>query len=329
VSARFSEQNHYRHHPVGDPAGWQESWFLSWFDPESGSAGYHHVDFQPHRRRACVQSWYAEAGVVVSRYQSLGVPMTDYDPGEFEVGPIQVSTRSALSAYDVAISHVDSETGLRRSLYTLAFEAFTDPLVLSRTRKNVGPSDYASAGTGHYELLGRFDAHSSAGARSAGLAFLDHSWGWRDYGKLSSTYRWGHFLFGEDLFAVAYRMTNDTGVFHYGYVGDRGEIAPVVQVETEVTISDDGHTPLRALVRARTDHGDEYELTGETAVASVSTHDGGHFSTESYGRYRLGERFGAGHLAVRERGAPSPEHRGWLGAHDPPRQGHGREKQSW
>lgn len=312
----FTEQDHYRHHPAGEESLWQESWFLSWFDPVTRSAGYHHIDFQPSRERACVQSWYAEQGVVVSRFQSLNVPIDGYDPAAFEVGPIAVETLEPLRAYRVAVRDIDPRTGTRRPLYELDFTSFTEPLALTRQRRNVGPSDYSSAGTGHYELIGRFQTPASDGPARHGFAFADHSWGPRDYGKLSSTYRWGHFLFDEDLFVVAYRMTNASGVFHYGYVRDGGVTEPIVRVATEVTVADDGHTPLRAAITAETPRGERYEITGATAVSSVSTHDGGHFSTESYGDYTLRGRAGAGHLAVRERGAPSPEHRTWLEAHD-------------
>jgi hypothetical protein len=82
-------------------------------------------------------------------------------------------------------------------------------------------------------------------------------------------------------------------------------------------MAEDGHTPLAARLRVWTDTGHGYEFTGETDVSSVSTHDGGHFATGSYGVWRCGGRLGSGHLAVRERGTPSPEHQAWLTAHEP------------
>lgn len=51
----------------------------------------------------------------------------------------------------------------------------------------------------------------AAEAVARGFAFHDHSCGTRDHGRLSATYRWGHFTFGEDLFACVYAITNDTG----------------------------------------------------------------------------------------------------------------------
>ena len=95
-----------------------------------------------------------------------------------------------------------------------------------------------------------------------------------------------------------------------------GERHGVVRVDNRVEMAEDGHTPLAARLRVWTDTGHGYEFIGETEVSSVSTHDGGHFATETHGVWRCGGRLGSGHLAVRERGAPSAEHRAWLTAHD-------------
>lgn len=308
MSRQFSEADHYRHAPTDDP-NWQESWFTSWYDPSSGRAGYHHVDFQPARHRACVQSWVAADNVVVSRYQSLNIPIDDHAPDTFQLGPLGVQTVEPLRSFDLEVTDADEPTTL---LYNARFTGFTEPHSLSKNLL----SDYVSRGTGHYEVIGTLTGRSGAGAEFTGLAFHDHSWGPRDYTKLSTTYRWGHFLFGPDLYLVVYAMTNDAGRHHYGYVNEGGVVSPVAEVRTAVTIGDDGHTPLAATLHVCTADGREFELTGETAVASVSTHDGGHFATESYGTYRCGARVGAGHLAVRELTRPTAEHLAWLRRHD-------------
>lgn len=97
---------------------------------------------------------------------------------------------------------------------------------------------------------------------------------------------------------------------------DAGVNQYVVDVSTEVLVDHDGHTPREATIRAWTDAGRGYAITGSVDVSSVASHDGGHFATESYGLYRLGGRLGGGHLAVRERGAPSPQHRSRLEVHE-------------
>lgn len=301
----YTACDHFRHHPAGTSAAtatlWQEAWLTSWYDPVTRSGGYHHVDFQPAKQRACVQSWVARGGEVVSRYQSLNVPMPEYDPAGFHAGPLDVAMITPLKEFTVRLPEVD-----------LAFTGFTAPLVLRGNRV----SDYESSGTGHYEVFGRIAATFPDGATASAFAFHDHSWGPRDYGNLTATYRWGHLTFGEDLFAAVYAMTTDRGRFDYGYVHDRGERHGVVRVDNRVEMAEDGHTPLAARLRVWTDTGRGYEFTGETEVSSVSTHDGGHFATETYGLWRCGGRLGSGHLAVRERAAPSAEHRAWLTAHD-------------
>jgi hypothetical protein len=302
----YSACDHFRHHPP-EPSDqgralWQESWLTSWYDPLTRSGGYHHVDFQPARQRACVQSWVARGGEVLARYQSLNVPMPEYDTGGFTAGPLEVSTTTPLSAYTLRLPEAEA-----------AFTGFTGPLEIHDNTV----SDYRSPGTGHYEVFGRLAVAFPDGGTASAFAFHDHSWGPRDYGNLTATYRWGHLTFGEDLFAALYAMTTDRGRGDYGYVYDRGERHGVVRVDNRVEMAEDGHTPLAARLRVWTDSGRGYEFTGETDVSSVSSHDGGHFATETHGTWRCGGRLGAGPLAVRERGAPSAEHRDWLTAHEP------------
>jgi hypothetical protein len=298
----YAPEDHHRHHPDGDVPGWQESWLTSWYDPITRSGGYHHVDFQPGRGRACVQSWIARGGEVLERYQSLNVPMDDYDPAAFRAGPLDVTTTVPLRGYTTRLPQVE-----------LVFTGFTGPLA---PRGNT-ISDYRSPGTGHYEVFGRVAATFPDGGTATAFAFHDHSWGPRDYGDLAATYRWGHLTFGEDLFAVVYAMTSDRrGRGDYGYVVDGGVRHGVVRVANRIVTAEDGHTPLTAHLQVWTGSGHGYEFTGETDLSGVSTHDGGHFATETYGTWRCGGRLGSGHLAVRERASPSPEHRAWLSAHE-------------
>ena len=71
---------------------WQESFFLSWYDAQSQSGGYQHVDIQPFKNRACVWSWIAARGRIVSRYQSLNLALPTTDISNFTAGPITVET---------------------------------------------------------------------------------------------------------------------------------------------------------------------------------------------------------------------------------------------
>ncbi len=313
----FSEQDHFRHTAPEGMENWQESWVTSWFDPLTQTGAYHHVDFQPERGKACVQSWFAEHGQVLSRYQSLNIPMNDYAPDEFDFGPLSVQTMEPLRGYRLSVNDIDPISDGAVRLYDMTFEGFTPAMPLARETASVGPSDYSSRGTGHYEVIGRGEVCTSAGQLRRVFVFHDHSWGPRDYSKLTSTYRWGHFLFAEDLFAVLYRMTNDTGTFCYGYVHDAGRTTRVVDVSVELAVADDGHTPTGATLTAFVESGSGYQITGRTQVSSISTHLGGHFSTETFGTYQLGGRVGGGHLAVRELGRPTPEHLAWLTRHDP------------
>jgi hypothetical protein len=264
-----------------------------------------------------VQSWYAEAGQVVSRYQSLNIPMTEYDVTNFSVGPLTVSAPEAFGETSVSVTSIDPATGDAAPLMSLRYAPFTEPILLAKSSNDVGPSEYTSDRSGHYEMMGRFRGSSEQGADFSGFAFIDHSWGPRDWGSIAATARWGHFIFGEDLYAVIYTIGQDANRFHYGHVYDAGQFSRVVNVDTQVLMAQDGHTPLRATITAWTDDDRGYVLEGTTDVSSVETQDGGHFWTGAYGTYTLRGRLAGGLLEVSERRWPSAEHRLWLNAHEP------------
>jgi hypothetical protein len=313
----ITEKDHFRHSAPSGLASWQESWMVSWYDPKTRTGGYHHIDFQPNRRRACVQSWYAERGVVVSRYQSMNVPMADYDPDAFDLGPLSMRSKGPHKGFVLNMDHIDPQSGLRHPLVQLDFAPFTEPLLLTKEKRNVGPSEYAADIAGHFELLGRFVAKTPAGGGASGYAFMDHSWGPRDWGSISSTARWGHFIFDENLFAVVYSVGQDVKRFDYGYIFNNGRHEQINSVWTRVGIAHDGHTAETAEIRFWTAQGSGYRIVGTTDVSSVNTQDGGHFWTPSYGTYELGSRLCGGLLEIGERRRPSAEQLEWLTAHDP------------
>jgi hypothetical protein len=308
--------------PLDADPSWQESIFLSWYDVRARAGGYHHVDFQPHRQRCCVWSWTAVDGVVTNRYQSLSLPLAP-DVANFTAGALTVRSVRPLESIDLQVRSPRSDVVIEHVMYT----AFT-PLLYQRMNPDgsavtdhgsVGLSDYGSANTGHYETFGRFDGvvgPDDARRRVAGVGMQDHSWGPRQYGKLTSAHRFLHMTLGTDLFASLYAMTRDVTDFDYGYVYDDGLFHSVDSIHIETAIGRDGHTPTGCEGTIWTRTGRGYEFSATMDVASVSTHDGGYFATDAYGRFRLGARVGGGLLSVRERGEPSSQHRAWLDEHD-------------
>jgi hypothetical protein len=308
--------------PPGADESWQESFFLSWYDVRRRCGGYHHVDFQPGRDRACVWSWTCAAGVVVNRFQSMNLPWPQGDLTAFDAGPLSVRTERPLVSYRVDVCDAG------REVERLSFDAFT-PLLYQRMDTDgspvadhgaVGLSDYASAATGHYETFGRVTG-TVAGPDGVpvevdGYGMQDHSWGPRQYGRLTSAHRFLHLTLGTDLYASLYAMRRDVTDFNYGYVHDAGSFHSVDDIEIDVTIARDGHTPTSCQGVIWTTTGRGYEFDAVLEVSSVSTHDGGYFATDAYGRFCVGHRVGSGLLSVRERAEPSSEHRTWLDRHD-------------
>src|SRR5690606_28691696 len=117
--------------PPDAPHNWQESFFFSWYDPQSRSGGYHHIDLQYFKRRACVWSWIAARGRVVSRFQSLNLPWPEGDLSDITVGPISIRTLQPLASYAIEVVHPEAPCGSRFSRESVTFTAFTDPLYLA------------------------------------------------------------------------------------------------------------------------------------------------------------------------------------------------------
>ena len=307
---------------------WQESFFLSWYDAQSQSGGYQHVDIQPFKNRACVWSWIAARGRIVSRYQSLNLALPTTDISNFTAGPITVETLEPLARYRMTTAHPELGGSGRTATEDVVFQAFTQPLYLAMDEQGqplagsgkVGVSDYQSGGSGHYETIGKvtgtitdFDGTQTP---VNGFGMQDHSWGVREYGGLTAAHRFVHCAFGPDLFASLYAMAKDQSDHSYGYVYDNGTYHRVSQLEIDVVVGRDGHTPKSCEVRMWSPTGRGYVFTGEGAVSSVSSHDGGFFGTDAYGEFRCGGRRGSGLIGLRERSQPSTAERAWLEAHD-------------
>jgi hypothetical protein len=310
------------HAPDANDPNWQESGFWSWYDPYTRSGGYHHLDIQPAKRRCCIWSWTMVAGEVVHRYQSLNLPLVE-DIADFEVGPLRLSTKEPLRNYELAVT-----TPAGQPVERISFEAFS-PLLYQRMHEDgtpvddhgsVGLSVYGRPKTGHYETMGWFRgsvvAPGSEPLEVVGAGMQDHSWGPRTYGGLTSAHRFVHMTFGPDLYASVYAMRRDTANFNYGYVFEGGRYHSVADVEIEVAVDRDGATPKRCEGIVWTQNRRAFEFRGEIDGASPSTHDGGFFSMDSYGRFRMGGRVGGGLLALRERSGPSSAEQRTLTAHD-------------
>lgn len=316
---------------------------FSWYDPIAKAGAYHHIDFQIMKRRACIWSWIAKDGKVISRYQALNLPLDSYDMSDFKVGPIAVKTIRPLAAYAISVRHPEQGTS-NCAMEELEFEAFTPPLYLTMTEDlqhdtsldDVGPSRYQEDCTGHYETFGRVRGtitdHTGDSVDVSAYAFQDHSWGPRDYASLTAAHRWIYAVFGDDLFADIYTIVTDAvepsvsdetagvhhpGDHHYGYVYDRGSFQRIQKLEVDVNVAHDGHTPKSCNVCAWTISGRGYEFSGALHAASVSTQDGGFFSTDSVGVFRSGGRVGSGLLGLRNRHRPSAIQREHLARFDP------------
>ena len=234
------------HHPgEGDDERWQESWFLTWLDPDNGAGGFHHLSQWRNKGICDVWSWTALDGEVVGKYQHLALPIPDADLNDIEVGGWTIKTTDPLRAFDFTATYPDAKSAIAYS----AHEGHVEEYVLS-------PAG-ASIGDNHYESFGLAEGtveHGGGKREVSGVAFSDHSWGPRDMGKLLAE-RSIIVSFGEDLYAQILIWTTAEGQTPFGYVCENGVSRRIRSVETNTVIADDGHTPVRCDARVAVEEG--------------------------------------------------------------------------
>lgn len=292
------------HHPgPEDDERWQESWFLLWIDPAQRAGGFHHLSQWRNQGICDVWSWTAFGGEVVGKYQHLALPIPEGDLNDLEVGGMTIRTREPLRSFDFTAAY----PACRTSITYAAHQRHVEEYVLS-------PAG-ASIGDNHYESFGRCSGTIEVGGDTvpvSGMAFTDHSWGPREMGKLL-TERSVLVSFGEDLYAQLLTWTTPAGRTEFGYVCEDGVSHRVIELETNMVIADDGHTPLRADIHARCEGGRGYRMQAEGWVSGVTTAQDGFFITDTFSEFTCGGRVGAGLIEAMPLKAPAPWHRELLG----------------
>jgi hypothetical protein len=294
------------HSPEGADDSWQESWYLTWYDPLRRAGGSYHVGLQRPRHRADVWSWTTLEGRLVGHYQSLVLPLPSDDLSDMRIGGMHISTTRPLTAYRVDAGYGD---GAARAV--VDYEAFTQPFAFGLDGEGV------EIGTSHYESFGRLTGTVTADdARVAvsGWAFQDHSWGPRDWTSLLS-HRWICATFSEDLFLSVAAFVTRAGRKVSGYVYDGGFDA-VADVSFGTRVADDGHSPEGCDARIWTTDGRGYHLTGTCDAGAVSSHDGGFFVSDGLTTFEMGGRLGTGMFEVSELKTLAPWLRDELGLDD-------------
>jgi hypothetical protein len=298
---QIPESDNASHEP-GDDERWQETTFLAWFDPVARAGGFHHVDVQPNRERACLWSWLAVDGRVVAHRQDLNLPLPKTDISELELDSLSVSTLRPLRDFGFTVE-------LDGARAELCYTARTEPFAYHMDGSG------ATVATGHYETHGRVTGTVSVGERQVPVeaaGFQDHSWGPRDYGSVLA-HRWLWAYLGEDLLASVFSLIGERGRADFGYVHDAGTFHAVRQARFNARIDDDGHSPIDADVRVWTATGRGYRFGFTVDVSSISSQDGDFFITDGLGVAECGSRLGPGLLEVHDAGRPTAAERRWLG----------------
>ncbi|MEO9327860.1 DUF7065 domain-containing protein [Gordonia aurantiaca] len=277
------------HEPTGEES-FQESWYLTFYDPHSGIGGNYHLGLQTPRGRADVWNWTVVDNKVGGHFESLTLPLPDADLSDLSLGGLDITTVEPLRSYDVTATYPDSDLTA-----TVRYEAFTDPFAFGLDGNGV------QIGSSHYESFGRVTGTLTTGGDKTDFtawAFQDHSWGPRSWSSLRS-HRWICATFGDDLFMSVAGFVTDTGSRVSGYVYDDGFRA-VDRVSFGMSVDDDGYSPTGCDARIWTADGRGYHVHGRAVVADVNSHDEGFFAGDGLTVFEMGGRLGTGLLEVAE-----------------------------
>lgn len=280
--------------PAAEPS-WQESWYLTFYDPLARVGGSYHVGLQRVRDRADVWNWTTVDSRVLGHFQSLVLPVPEADLSDMTIGEMHLTTVKPLTAYRLAATYRAGSADVR-------YEAFTAPIAFGVD------GDGVTIGAHHYETFGRVSGVVRDGNRQipvSAFAFQDHSWGPRDWSSLLS-HRWICATFGEELFFSVATFLTAEGQKASGYVYDGG-FAGVRQVSFSVRMADDGYTPEGCDAQIWTVDGRGYHVTATCDAGAVNSHDDGWFTADGFAVFEMGGRLGSGLLEVSELKTLTPQ----------------------
>lgn len=289
LTAPGDEVHDRSHQPTADES-WQESWYLTFYDPVAKVGGSYHLGLQTPRGRADVWNWTVHQGRVAGHFESLTLPLPEQDLSDLVLGGLDITTDRPLRDYSVTASYPDAPV-----VSDLTYEAFTDPFAFGLDGGGV------QIGSSHYETFGRVTGTVREGDTETSFstwAFQDHSWGPRSWSSLKS-HRWICATFGDDLFMSVAGFVTDSGFRASGYVFD-GEFRAVENVTFGASVADDGYSPLGCDARIWTSCGRGYHVTGTCEVTDLNSHDDGWFAADGMTVFELGGRIGTGMFEMAE-----------------------------
>ncbi|GAA4681345.1 DUF7065 domain-containing protein [Gordonia humi] len=290
LTAPGDEIHDRSHEPTSDES-WQESWYLTFYDPITGAGGSYHLGLQTPRGRADVWNWTVADRRVIGHFESLTLPMPEDDLSDLDLGGLDIRTERPLRDYTVTATYPGSPV-----VSDIRYEAFTEPFAFGLD------GDGVQIGSSHYETFGRVTGavHDADGRRTefSTWAFQDHSWGPRDWTSLKS-HRWICATFGEDLFMSVSGFVTAAGIRVSGYVFD-GEFRAVEHVSFGASVADDGYSPLGCDAQIWTICGRGYHVVGRCEVTDLNSHDNGWFAADGLTVFETGGRLGTGMFEVAE-----------------------------
>jgi hypothetical protein len=278
--------------PGGDPT-WQESFFLGWYDAESGCGGSHHISLNPHSGHAHVWSWLVAGGRIVGRSQLPTLPIPDGDFPDMRLGTLNLKADQTGRRLDLCASFDDAQADI-------SYESICDPLEI---RLNTGG---LLLGARHYETMGRVKGKVTVEGREiefSGAGWQDHSWGPRKWYEHRAG-RWLFAVFGDDLACSAFAYNTPTGLKHFGWVFDDGNIYFVRHVNFRAIVADDGFSPSACDALVRTEGGRGYRIAGKVDLSALTGGTawggGAWFAMDGLAQFECGGRLGNGFLEVNE-----------------------------
>jgi hypothetical protein len=234
-----------RHHPVGDGAWWNESWYFDFATTDGALGGYVRLGLYPNQRKA----WYWACLVGVGRPL---VSVVDHDVAPPPRASLEVRAEGLWADHTVEVPFDHMTLGCEA--FALALDDPAEsygaprgervPFGLDLEWDTDGSAYLYPAGATRYEVPCHVHGEVLVGDERLQLDAIgqrDHSWGTRDWWALAWTWTAGWLDDGTRFHGTAVRYGDEAVPYHPGYVQPPdAPLAPVRHTATAEVLGDDG-----------------------------------------------------------------------------------------
>ena len=160
-------------HPAGRDINWSESYYFSFFDPVSDTAGFFRIGLEENRQQSNLWCNLMQGGKPLYNRFRLNLPYAAEGLEDVTVGGLRLRLVEALKTIDLSFTD-------RHLSFDLRWQGIHDVFDMHEAMGGLS----SAVASGHYEQSGKMNGGITINGRTItvnGHGFRDHSWGARDW----------------------------------------------------------------------------------------------------------------------------------------------------